>query len=156
MNARRVSRRTLLKSAGAVVGGMALSACTPVGAPSPAAQVAGESATGGPMSGGVVRIAVSGNSPSSLCRIDTESSRYEELMRSLWAKVVSSNVDFTDYIGDLAESWEWNEDNTRVRYHLRENAKWHDGVSVTADDLIHSGQSPENRRCRAIPNGSAK
>ena len=136
MNARRVSRRTLLKSAGAVVGGMALSACTPVGAPSPAAQVAGESATGGPMSGGVVRIAVSGNSPSSLCRIDTESSRYEELMRSLWAKVVSSNVDFTDYIGDLAESWEWNEDNTRVRYHLRENAKWHDGVSVTADDLV--------------------
>ena len=62
MNSRRVSRRTLLKSAGAVVGGMTLSACTPVGAPSPAAQVAEEGATGGPMSGGVVRIAVSGNS----------------------------------------------------------------------------------------------
>jgi len=88
------------------------------------------------MSGGIIRIALSGNSTSSLCRIDTERSRYVELMRSLGAKVATSNVDFTDYIGDLAESWEWNEDNTRVRYHLRENAKWHDGVSVTADDLV--------------------
>ena len=136
MNARRVSRRTLLKSAGAFVGGMALSSCVTVAPQAPAAQMADEGGSNMPTGGGVIRIAVSGNSPSSLCRIDTESSRYEELMRSLWAKVVSSNVDFTDYIGDLAESWEWNEDNTRVRYHLRENAKWHDGVSVTADDLV--------------------
>lgn len=38
MNASRVSRRTLMKSAGAVVGGAALSACIPVDAPSPAVQ----------------------------------------------------------------------------------------------------------------------
>ena len=87
------------------------------------------------MSGGVTRIALSGTSRLLCVAFDTESSRYEELMRSLGAKVATSNEDFTDYIGDLAESWEWNEDNTRVRYHLRENAKWHDRGSVTADDL---------------------
>ena len=36
MNAPRISRRTLCKSAAAVVGGVAQSACMPAGAPSPA------------------------------------------------------------------------------------------------------------------------
>ena len=78
-------------------------------------------------------------------------------MRSLGVKVATSNVDFTDYIGDLAESWEWNEDNTRVRYHLRENAKWHDGVSVKANDLVFTFWTVATKsKTPAIPNGSAK
>ena len=136
MNAGKLSRRTLLKSAGAAVGGMALSACVAMPAQPPAAQVADEGGSEMPMGGGVLRIAVLGTAPASLCRIDTSSSGYEELMRSLWAKLVSSNVDFSDYIGDLAESWEWDDDHMKVRYHLRQNAKWHDGVPVTADDMV--------------------
>ena len=38
-------------------------------------------------------------------------------------------------IPDLAESWEINEDGTVYIFHLRENAKFHDGSQVTAHDF---------------------
>lgn len=36
---------------------------------------------------------------------------------------------------DLATSWEFNEDSTQLRVHLREDALWSDGVPVTAGDV---------------------
>ncbi|MEN8143471.1 MAG: ABC transporter substrate-binding protein [Gemmatimonadota bacterium] len=36
----------------------------------------------------------------------------------------------------LARSWEINADTSQVILHLREDATWHDGVPVTADDVI--------------------
>lgn len=35
----------------------------------------------------------------------------------------------------LAESWELNEDSTRLTFHLREDVRWHDGKPVTAEDV---------------------
>src|SRR6516225_8389407 len=44
---------------------------------------------------------------------------------------------------ELAESWSWNEDHTRLTFRLRQAVKWHDGkpftetgVSCTWDTLI--------------------
>ena len=47
----------------------------------------------------------------------------------------SSDEAFTEY-GLLAETIEWPDDRSWVAYTLREDAKWHDGKKITADDVI--------------------
>ena len=42
-----------------------------------------------------------------------------------------------DIRGDLAQSWE-QLDPTTYLFHLRPNASWHDGMPVTADDIVFS------------------
>ena len=42
-----------------------------------------------------------------------------------------------DIRGDLAQSWEQLDPTTYV-FHLRPNATWHDGMPVTADDIVFS------------------
>src|SRR5512133_3431804 len=39
---------------------------------------------------------------------------------------------------DLAESWDVSADGTVYTFHLRENAKFHNGKPVTAQDVIYS------------------
>ena len=36
---------------------------------------------------------------------------------------------------ELAESWSWNEDDTRLTFKLRQGVKWHDGKPFTAGDV---------------------
>src|SRR5262245_3247330 len=36
---------------------------------------------------------------------------------------------------ELATSWAWNEDKTRLTFKLREGVKWHDGKPFTARDV---------------------
>jgi peptide/nickel transport system substrate-binding protein len=36
---------------------------------------------------------------------------------------------------ELAESWSWNEDGTRLTFRLRQGVKWHDGKPFTARDV---------------------
>ncbi|MHA1600674.1 MAG: ABC transporter substrate-binding protein, partial [Alphaproteobacteria bacterium] len=44
---------------------------------------------------------------------------------------------FTLY-GLIAESMEWPEDRSWIIFNLRPEARWHDGVPITADDVIYS------------------
>jgi peptide/nickel transport system substrate-binding protein len=37
--------------------------------------------------------------------------------------------------GALARSWTWSDDSLSIAFHLRENARWHDGRPVTASDV---------------------
>src|SRR2546426_11755986 len=36
---------------------------------------------------------------------------------------------------DLATDWAWDEDGTRLTFHLRHDVKWHDGKPCTAADV---------------------
>src|SRR5437667_6829218 len=36
---------------------------------------------------------------------------------------------------ELAESWDWNENHTRLSFRLRQGVKWHDGKPFTAADV---------------------
>src|SRR5712691_12067831 len=52
---------------------------------------------------------------------------------------------------ELAESWAWNEDHTRLSVKLRQGAKWHDGKPFTAADVkctwdMLTGTSPNKLR----------
>ncbi len=38
----------------------------------------------------------------------------------------------------LATSWEWSEDRLQLVFHLARDARWSDGVPVTADDVVYS------------------
>lgn len=49
--------------------------------------------------------------------------------------VSSTDEPFTQY-GLLAESIEWPEDRSWVAFTLREEARWHDGMPVTVEDVI--------------------
>jgi len=59
-------------------------------------------------------------------------------------------VNSTEIIGDLAKSWEVNDDGTEYIFKIHD-ATWHDGKPVTADDIVFSLDriaDPEARRSR--------
>ena len=56
-------------------------------------------------------------------------------------RVFSGLVSFDPQLNltpDLAQSWDLSDDGTTYTFHLRENAKFHDGRPVTADDVLYS------------------
>ncbi len=55
----------------------------------------------------------------------------------------SADEPFTKY-GLLAEWLEWPEDRSWITFHLRPEARWHDGEPVTADDVIFSLEKLRN------------
>jgi peptide/nickel transport system substrate-binding protein len=62
-----------------------------------------------------------------------------------------------DIVPDLAESWSWSADGTRLTFKLRDGVKWHDGKPFTAADVkctwdLLTGHAPE--RLRANPRKS--
>jgi len=40
-----------------------------------------------------------------------------------------------DFRRELAEDWRWSSDSLSLAFHLNPRARWHDGRSVTADDV---------------------
>ncbi len=42
---------------------------------------------------------------------------------------------FESIVPDLATSWSWNDDGTRLSFKLRQGVKWHDGKPFTAQDV---------------------
>ena len=53
----------------------------------------------------------------------------------LFERMVSCNHD-GEYLPRLATKWEMADDNMSMTFYLNENAKWHDGQPVTADDVV--------------------
>ncbi len=52
-----------------------------------------------------------------------------------FSKLMLYNTDFTEIQGELAESWEINEDATQYTIHLRDGITWHDGEPFTSADV---------------------
>jgi peptide/nickel transport system substrate-binding protein len=57
----------------------------------------------------------------------------------LWSRLFKFDRNLTP-IPDLADGFEISEDRLVYTIHLRENAKWHDGKPVTADDVVFTVQ----------------
>lgn len=53
----------------------------------------------------------------------------------MFERMVSCTHD-GEYLPRLATSWEMAEDNLSMTFHLNENAKWHDGEPLTAEDVV--------------------
>ena len=56
----------------------------------------------------------------------------------MWSTLVKYNIEDDSYYSDLAESWEISEDGKMYTFHLRQDAKWHDGEPVTAADVVYT------------------
>ena len=59
----------------------------------------------------------------------------------LYNQVIEFNPETDDPFdlrGDLAETWEVSPDGLTYTFHLAENAVWHDGQPMTADDVVFS------------------
>ncbi len=74
----------------------------------------------------------------------------QELNLQLFLRLVREEPDFQrhppTFSAALARSFEWSADHKAITFHLRENARWSDGVPVTADDVRWTWQaqsSPE-------------
>lgn len=57
----------------------------------------------------------------------------------MFDRLMTINTDGT-FEPRLAKSWETNEAHDKIIYHLNEDAKWHDGEPVTAEDVVYSAQ----------------
>src|SRR5690606_36546627 len=55
--------------------------------------------------------------------------------KSVFDQYIDQNPDLSFKPGILSE-WGWNEDKTKVSMTVRDNAKWHDGKPVTAEDIV--------------------
>lgn len=71
----------------------------------------------------------------SVIPFDTTSSYSDLILDLIYDKLVYLKADGT-YEPRLADSVEMNEDSTVLTFHLNENAKWHDGEPVTAEDVV--------------------
>lgn len=52
----------------------------------------------------------------------------------------------TGYAPDLARSWKLQEDSSTLLLHLRDDVRWHDGVPVTADDVVFTIRRQRDER----------
>ena len=53
----------------------------------------------------------------------------------------------TTIVPDLADSWAWDDDKTKLTFKLRQGVKWHDGKPFTAKDVqVHLGQADRQGR----------
>lgn len=56
------------------------------------------------------------------------------------ALVKEDPTDYTKLVPGLAERWEFNADNTQVTFYLKQGVKFHNGDTMTADDVYFSLQ----------------
>lgn len=118
---------------------MALSAC---GGPSSGTAGGGVQADA-PAAGGstgekVITIAQSGDWDTFMV-MNTTNAGADNVNELMFDRLMVLNTDGT-FEPRLADSWETNEAQDKMTYHLNQNAKWHDGEPVTADDVVYSAQ----------------
>src|SRR6202166_3777271 len=90
-------------------------------------------------SGGTLRLYHNDNPPSAslleestIASVTPFSAVFNNLVRFDPSKVHES---IDTVIPDLAESWSWDETNTKLTFKLRQGVKWHDGQPFTAKDV---------------------
>ena len=59
-----------------------------------------------------------------------------EVRRCVDSRLFAWKPDLSDYIPEIAEKWDIDQTNKTITFHLQQNAKWHDGQPLTADDVL--------------------
>jgi len=89
--------------------------------------------------GGTLRISHRDNPPSASIHEESTISVVQPFMAVFNNLVVfdpKQKVNSPDHIvPDLAESWKWSDDNTKLTFKLRQGVKWHDGKPFTSADV---------------------
>ena len=139
-------KRNMLKVvAASLAGAMLLTACGGSGGANQTSAAAGGSAetsaaaaegsTGGEK---VITMAQTGDWDTFM-PMNTTNAGADNVIELMFDRLMVINTDGT-FEPRLAESWETNEAQDKITYHLNENAKWQDGEPVTAEDVVYSAQ----------------
>ena len=139
-------KRNMIKViAASLAGAMHLTACGGSGGANQTSAAAGGSAetsaaaeagsTGGEK---VITMAQTGDWDTFM-PMNTTNAGADNVIELMFDRLMVINTDGT-FGPRLAESWETNEAQDKITYHLNENAKWQDGEPVTAEDVVYSAQ----------------
>ncbi len=89
------------------------------------------------------------NAWDSLMPMNSNSNYGDFVFSQIYSKLVQIKADGS-YAGDLAESWQVNDDSTEVTFTLNADAVWHDGEPVTAEDVVFSFKLFSNPAVEAV------
>lgn len=73
--------------------------------------------------------------PKTLNPLALSSSEGHQIAGLVFLKLLQEQDDFMTFKPQLASSWSWSPDSLAVTFNLRPDARWSDGVPVTADDV---------------------
>ncbi len=104
----------------------------PAGAASEAP--AAEAAPGEPTSGGTLNYAFA-QQIRDFNPLTATGGVQAEMIRLIFSSLIQYDVDLTEKIPALAESYEVSDDNLTIVFHLRDGVTWHDGEAFTAEDV---------------------
>ena len=139
-------KRNMLKVvAASLAGAMLLTACGGSGGANQTSAAAGGSAetsaaaTAGSTGGEKVITMAQTGDWDTFMPMNTTNAGADNVIELMFDRLMVINTDGT-FGPRLAESWETNEAQDKITYHLNENAKWQDGEPVTAEDVVYSAQ----------------
>ena len=106
--------------------------------------------TGEPVKGGEITIGIAQDLDDSLDSHQTVAAGTREVLFNIFEGLVKPNSD-GEMIPAVAEKYTLSEDGTTYTFTLREGVKFHNGQTVTAEDVVYS-----INRCAAVPEGQEK
>lgn len=106
--------------------------------------------TGKPVKGGEITVGIAQDLDDSLDPHQTVAAGTREVLFNIFEGLVKPNSD-GEMIPAVAEKYELSEDGTTYTFTLREGVKFHNGQTVTAEDVVYS-----INRCAAVPEGQEK
>ena len=106
--------------------------------------------TGEPVKGGEITVGIAQDLDDSLDPHQTVAAGTGEVLFNIFEGLVKPNSD-GEMIPAVAEKYTLSEDGTTYTFTLREGVKFHNGQTVTAEDVVYS-----INRCAAVPEGQEK
>ena len=106
--------------------------------------------TSEPVKGGEITIGIAQDLDDSLDPHQTVAAGTREVLFNIFEGLVKPNSD-GEMIPAVAEKYTLSEDGTTYTFTLREGVKFHNGQTVTAEDVVYS-----INRCAAVPEGQEK
>lgn len=106
--------------------------------------------TGEPVKGGEITVDIAQDLDDSLDPHQTVAAGTREVLFNIFEGLVKPNSD-GEMIPAVAEKYTLSEDGTTYTFTLREGVKFHNGQTVTAEDVVYS-----INRCAAVPEGQEK
>lgn len=103
--------------------------------------------TGEPVKGGEITVGIAQDLDDSLDPHQTVAAGTREVLFNIFEGLVKPNSD-GEMIPAVAEKYTLSEDGTTYTFTLREGVKFHNGQTVTAEDVVYS-----INRCAAVPEG---
>ena len=106
--------------------------------------------TGEPVKGGEITVGIAQDLDDSLDPHQTVAAGTREVLFNIFEGLVKPKSD-GEMIPAVAEKYTLSEDGTTYTFTLREGVKFHNGQTVTAEDVVYS-----INRCAAVPEGQEK